>query len=57
MRLSDSTVEKLLTKADKLPGDLLTELKTEVEKTGRALQDVAMKREIVTDEDLTKMYA
>ncbi len=57
MRLSDTTIEKLLTSADKLPKELLEELKAEEEKTGRALQDLAIKREIISDEDLTKLYA
>jgi type IV pilus assembly protein PilB len=57
MRLSDTTVEKLLTQAGKLPPELLAELKSEEDKTGRALQDIAIKHDVISDEDLTKIYA
>jgi type IV pilus assembly protein PilB len=57
MLLSDTTVEKLLTKAGKLPDGLLDDLRAEEEKTGRALQDIVLKKGIVDDEGFTKMYA
>lgn len=57
MRLSDAIVEKLLRDAGKLPDDLLSSLKAEEAKTGRALQDLVVKQEIISDEDLIKLYA
>ncbi|RWZ79728.1 MAG: type II/IV secretion system protein [Candidatus Chaera renei] len=57
MRISDSTIEKLLRSSGKLSDDKLKELLAEEKKTGRPLQDLVLKRELLTDKDLTELYA
>lgn len=57
MRLSDTTIQKLLTDADKLPKERLASLKAEEERTGKALQDIVIKQELITEDELTKLYA
>lgn len=57
MRISDSTIEKLLVTAGKLSDDQLKELKAEEKKTNRPLQDLVVRHEIVNDNELTKLYA
>lgn len=57
MRISDSTIEKLLKSVDKLDDKQLTELKDEEKKSNRPLQELVVKKELVTDKELTELYA
>ena len=57
MRISDSLVEKLLVAAKKVTADKLAELK-ELQKTEKKpLQDLIIKNEVLSEKDLTKLYA
>lgn len=57
MRISDSTIEKLLRAANKLGDEQLEELKVEEKKTSRPLQDLVVRHEIISDKELTQLYA
>lgn len=57
MRISDATLEKLLTKAGKLKTTELDKLRTEEKKTGKPLQDLVIKNELINEKDLTQLYA
>ncbi len=57
MRISDSTIEKLLRSSGKLSEDKLKELQAEEKKTGRPLQDLVIKHELLSDKELTELYA
>lgn len=57
MRLSDSTVEQLLVKKNKITDEQLTSIKDEQKQSNRPLQDLVVRHEIVSDKDLTKLYA
>lgn len=57
MRISDGTIEKLLKSVNKLDDKQLTELKDEEKKTNRPLQDLVIKKELVSDKELTELYA
>lgn len=57
MRLSDTTVKKLLTDQGSVSKEKLAELEAEEQKTGKALQEIVIKQEVLTEEDLTKLYA
>jgi type IV pilus assembly protein PilB len=57
MRLSDSTVEQLLVKKQKITPEQLESIKDEQKQSNRPLQDLVVRHEIVSDKDLTKLYA
>lgn len=57
MRISDSLVEKLLIGASKVSADQLKTLKEQEEAEKKPLQDVVTANNIVTEKDLTKLYA
>jgi len=57
MRLSDSTVEQLLVKKQKITAEQLEDIKNEQKQSNRPLQDLVVRREIISDKDLTKLYA
>jgi type IV pilus assembly protein PilB len=57
MRISDATIRTLLVNAKKATDEQLKELEGEQQRTNRPLQDVAIKHELVTDRELTEMYA
>jgi type IV pilus assembly protein PilB len=57
MRISDATIEELLKKAGKLTDEQLEKLKDEEKKSNRPLQDLVIKNELISDRDLTQLYA
>lgn len=57
MRLSDSTVEQLLVKKQKITAEQLESIKDEQKQSNRPLQDLVVRHEIISDKDLTKLYA
>ena len=57
MRLSDSTVEQLLVKKQKITAEQLESIKDEQRQSNRPLQDLVVRREIISDKDLTRLYA
>ncbi len=57
MQVSDSTIEKLLTGAGKITTAQLDELKKTAEHARRPLQYLALQAKIVTEIELTKLYA
>ncbi len=57
MRVSDSLVEKLLKQTGKFSADQLKSLHEQVETEKRPLQDIVVQTNIMTETDLTKLYA
>lgn len=57
MRLSDTTVKKLLADQGTISKEKLASLEDEEQKTGKALQEIVIKQEVLSEEDLTKLYA
>jgi len=57
MRISDATIEELLKKAGKVTDEQLVALKNDQKHTDRPLQDLVVKSNIVTDKELTQLYA
>lgn len=57
MRISDSLVEKLLVTAQKVTPEKLAELKEQEKSEKKPLQDLATKAGIITEKELTKLYA
>lgn len=57
MRISDSLTEKLLKTAGKVTEEQLKTLRAQQEKEKKPLQDLAIKNNLVTEKDLTKLYA
>jgi type IV pilus assembly protein PilB len=57
VRIPDSLVEKLLTKSEKITKEQLTSLHEQVKADKKPLQDLVIKNNIVTEKDLTKLYA
>lgn len=57
MRVSDSTIEKLLTRNSLVTAEKLSELKNSAEHSKRALQEVVVNEKIVDDPTLTKLFA
>ncbi len=57
MRIPDSLVEKLLTTADKITKEQLTALREQEATEKKPLQDLAIKSNIISEKDLTKLYA
>lgn len=57
MRISDSLVEKLLTGAEKIKPDQLAALKEQEKAEKKPLQDLAVQNNVISEKDLTKLYA
>ncbi len=57
MRVSDSLVEKLLVGAKKVTPDKLPALREQVIAEKKPLQDLVIKNNLVSEKDLTKLYA
>ena len=57
MRISDSTIETLLTGAGKATSDQLNELKKNAERSHRPLQYMVTQGKIVTELELTKLFS
>lgn len=57
MRISDVTIEKLLQQAGKASPDQIAELKKTAERSRRPLQSLAIQNKIITELDLTKLFA
>lgn len=57
MRISDATIEELLSKGGLATDEQLQKLKQEQKSTRRPLQDLVISQEVVSDEELTKLYA
>lgn len=57
MRISDSLVEKLLAKSSKVTNDQLASLREQEITEKKPLQDLAVKNNLITEKDLTKLYA
>ncbi len=57
MRLSDSTVEQLLIKKGKITDEQLAHIKDEQKQSNRPLQDLVVRNEIISEKDITKLYA
>lgn len=57
MRISDDTIERLLKENKKITDEQLQKLLDEQKKTNRPLQSLVIKNEIISDKDLTELYA
>lgn len=57
MRVSDATLAAILKKAGKLTDENLAKLDAEAKKTGKPLQDLVIKHELVKEEEMTQLYA
>ncbi|MFZ1812393.1 MAG: GspE/PulE family protein, partial [Candidatus Saccharimonadales bacterium] len=57
MRISDRALEKLLIDKQKSTAEKLAELKNEAKSTGKTLQEVVLSQNIVSDDELTRLYA
>lgn len=57
MRISDSLVEQLLKKSSKVSDEQLANLKTQEASEKKPLQDLVIKDSILTEAELTKLYA
>lgn len=57
MRISDATIEKLLKKRSLVNDEQMSELHSESARSDRPLQDLAIEKEIISEVDLTKLYA
>ena len=57
MRISDGTIEKLLTQGDHITNEQLTALKEEGARSRRPMQDLVIQNEIINEKELTKLFA
>ena len=57
MRISDTTIEKILVRAGSIDETKLNELKSDAEANSKSLQDTVLRSNIVDDEKLTEMIA
>ena len=57
MRISDSLVEKLLDKSGKVTKEQLSKLREQEITEKKPLQDLAVKNNLISEKDLTKLYA
>lgn len=57
MRIPDSLVEKLLTASTKVTKEQLAGLRQQEETEKKPLQDLAIKNNVISEKDLTKLYA
>ena len=57
MRISDTTIEKILVRTGSIDDTKLNELKSDAEANSKSLQDTVIHSNIVDDEKLTEMIA
>ncbi len=57
MRISDGTIEKLLTQGNHITDEQLSALKEEGARSRRPMQDLVIQNEIIDDKELTKLFA
>ncbi len=57
MRVSDTTVQQILVDAGKIKQDDLKKLLAQVAEEKRPLQDIVLKNNLISETDLTKLYA
>lgn len=57
MRISDSLVESLLKKSDKVSAEQLANLKQQEANEKKPLQDIVIKNNVLNENELTKLYA
>ncbi len=57
MRISDALVEKLLVGADRITSDQLAALKEQEKAEKKPLQDLVISGSLITEKDLTQLYA
>ncbi len=57
MRISDVTIEDLLKKSGHLTDEQLKKLREEQRENRRPLQDLVVRHELISDKELTKLYA
>lgn len=57
MRVSDATLAAILTKAGKINDEQLAKLQDEAKSSGKPLQDLVLKHDLLKDEELTQLYA
>jgi type IV pilus assembly protein PilB len=57
MRISDDTIVRLMSEHDKLSDEQFLEIRKEQEKTHRPLQSLVISKELITDKELTELYA
>lgn len=57
MRISDGTIEKLLTQADHITSEQLAALKEESARSRRPMQDLVIQNEIIDEKALTELFA
>lgn len=56
MKLSDATIEKLLLSAKKATKEALDDLSAEAQKSKHSLQETVIKKEVISDKQLTELY-
>src|ERR1700733_10758299 len=57
MRIPDSLVEKLLSHSDKFTHEQISALREQEAKEKKPLQDLVVKNNLLSEKDLTKLYA
>lgn len=57
MRISDHALERLLLDHEKATPDQLSELREEAKSSDKTLQEAAIARNLISDDELTKLYA
>ena len=57
MRISDGTIEKLLTQGNHITDEQLSALKEESARSRRPMQDLVIQNEIIDEKSLTKLFA
>jgi len=57
MRISDTLVEKLLKSTSKITTEQLATLRQQAKSDKKPLQDLVLKNNLITEKDLTKLYA
>src|SRR5258708_6041110 len=57
MRIADSLTEQLLKKSGKVSDEQIAELRKQSVKDKKPVQDLAIKGNLITEKDLTKLYA
>ncbi len=57
VKISDSTIEELLLDNNRISGDELEKLRDEGKKNHRSLQALVVQSEIISDKELTQLYA
>ncbi len=57
MRITDNTLENLLVSKKKITGEQLETIRSEAKSTGKSLQEVLISHAIVSDDEITRLYA